>query len=502
MDRIARIGLAAVLWVGAAGAQGTVNLTPVGNLGLQQVTVGVPTKYAATVKTPLKVNIPAGFKADLFYKGLLSKPRFMAFGPDSVLFVANQSGNRVLALPDRDHDGVADTAIVAASNLSGVHDVKFFRGAMYATTTTQVIKLTDGNGDLVYENRGVFIDSIAAKAANPTGGHTTRTVLFDSVGGNAFLSIGSSCNACRDSGRGVIERYDLDGKNRRLYATGVRNAVGLALHPVTGRLWANNNGNDNQGDNVPPEWFDLVRDGGFYGWPFAYGWQTWNNFTVSGYTAILPITPADSAKVRAMVPPAGLVQAHSAPLGLDFATPAFPARYRNGMFSALHGSWNRSVPTGYKVVFLALSSPQDTVVDSVSNFLTGLTTDSVANSEWARPAGVLADLRGNLFVTSDADSQFVLRIHPDDAVGIGARSQDRNPSLRVDRIGLRAYRIAWGGEGAFSMEVRDLSGRVVASVRQATRPVLWKAPRNLSGIFWVSVSGGGVRETARIELVD
>lgn len=500
MDRLVSALLAATLSASLASAQGTASLTPVGNLGLQQVTIGVPARYANTVKTPLKVNIPAGFKATLFYKGMLSKPRFMAFGPDSVLFVANQSGNRILALPDRDRDGAADTAIVAATGLSGVHDVKFFAGAMYATTSTQVIKLVDTDGDLVYETRSVFIDGIAATAANPSGGHTTRTVLFDSAGGNVFLSIGSSCNACRDAGRGVIERYDLSGRNRRLYATGVRNAVGLALHPVTGRLWANNNGNDNQGDNVPPEWIDQVRDGGFYGWPFAYGHQTYNNFSASGYAAILPITAADSALVRSMVAPAALIQAHSAPLGLDFATPAFPARFRHGMFTALHGSWNRSVPTGYKVVFLSLSGPQDTLVDSASNFLTGLTTDSVKDSEWARPAGVLADLRGNLFVSSDADSQFILRIHPDAQVSVGERA--RRSTLRLDRIAPRTYRIATGGPGLLSLDVRDLSGRTVAAFQGAEGQV-WNAPRALSGIHWIVASNPeGAQSTTRVELID
>lgn len=499
MGRFVRSLLAVAFMAAVASAQGSYSLTPVGNLGLQQVTVGVPARYASTVTTPLKVNLPSGFKADLFYKGLLSKPRFMAFGPDSVLFVANQSGNRVLALPDRDRDGVADTAIVAATGLGGVHDVKFFNGALYATTSTQVIKLVDGNGDLVFETRTVFIDGIASTATNPTGGHSTRTILFDSAGGNVFLSIGSSCNACRDAGRGVIERYDLAGKNRRLYATGVRNAVGLALHPTTGRLWANNNGNDNQGDNVPPEWFDQIRDGGFYGWPFAYGYQTWNDFTVSGYTGILPIASADSALVRSMVMPAALIQAHSAPLGLDFATPAFPARYRHGMFSALHGSWNRNVPTGYKVVFLALSGPNDTIVDSVSNFLTGLTTDSVKNAEWARPAGVLADLRGNLFVSSDADSQLILRISP---VVVSAEPNRRIPKLAVDRIGARTFSLSSASHDAFSMKVADAQGRTVAAIASATENQVWSAPKALSGLYWITLEAGAERVVRRIELVD
>lgn len=501
MDRISRMFATAIPFAAVVAAQGTATLSPVGNLGLRSVTISVPPRYAAAVTTPLKVNLPPGYQANLFYKGLLSKPRFMAFGPDSVLFVANQSGNRILALPDRDRDGAADTAIVAATGLNGVHDVKFFGGAMYATTSTQVFKLQDGDGDLVYETRSVFIDSIAAKAANPTGGHTTRTVLFDSAGGNVFLSIGSSCNACRDAGRGVIERYDLQGRNRRLWATGVRNAVGLALHPATGRLWANNNGNDKQGDDVPPEWIDLVRDGGFYGWPFAYGFRKYMDFTLAEYPALLPLSAADSALVGSMVPPAALIQAHSAPLGLAFATPAFPPAYRQGMFTALHGSWNRSVPTGYKVVFLALSGPSDTVVDSASDFLTGFTTEPpVANAEWARPAGVLADLRGNLFVTSDADSQFVLRISPEAATTLGDRGPDR--TLRLEKVGPRRYRLEWGSREPYALEVRDARGRLASRIGGVADGRDWTAPRGLAGLFWITVKVGGREETRRIELLD
>jgi len=502
MDRIARSLFLAWLSGGAAAAQGTAFLTNIGHLGLQPVPIVVPALYSTRMKSGIMVNLPPGFKVNLFYKGSLSGARFMAFGPDSVMYVANQSSGQVIALPDRNRDGVADTAIVAATGLGAIHDVKFFRGAMYATSAKQVFRLTSSAANSVYDLRSVFIDSIASLAQNPNGGHQTRTIVFDSANGRIFLSVGSSCNVCRDSGRADIEVRDMDGKNPRLYATGVRNAVGLALNPVTGRLWADNNGPDNQGDNIPPEWIDLVREHGFYGWPFAYGFQKYFDFTVTEYASVLPITSDDSARVRAMVAPAAQIQAHSAPLGIDFATPAFPAPYSKGAFMALHGSWNRTIATGYKVVFLALTNAQDTVVDSVFDFLTGFVKDSVQKSEWARPVGILPDQGGNLFVSSDADSQFILRISPDPTVYLGARWQVA-PSLGLEKTGPRSWRIAVAGSaGPLALSVFDVSGRKVAAQAGSAASIAWTAPPGLSGIYWISVQEGSRRLTQRVGIFE
>lgn len=389
-------------------AKGRPELTPAHDLGLKAQKLVVPEQYREVVKSDHVLYLPDGFSARVFYAGRLDKGRFMAWGPDSVLYIANKSSGEILALPDRDHNGMADEAIVAAKDLHIPHSLAFYNGAMYVAEERRIIKLVDGNGDGVYEQRSVFIDSLAQGAQQPGGGHDTRTIVFDAKNRKVFISIGSSCNACREQARALVEMYNDDGTGRRVFANGIRNAVGLALHPTTGALWATNNGNDWQGDNIPPDWIDIVRPGGFYGHPFAYAPdRTYFNFdiVVGGYMELLPITGRDSALVQKMVEPAALVQAHSALMAIEFSNASFPEQFRNGAFIALRGSWNKAKPTGYKVVYMQLASARDTTADYIADFCTGFLTKD--ESVWARPVGLETDSRGNLYIGSDDKEQFI-----------------------------------------------------------------------------------------------
>ncbi len=389
-------------------SKGNPELTPRHDLKLRAQQLAVPDQYKDAVDIEHEVYLPEGFTARIFYAGRLDKARFMAWSPDSVLYVANKSSGEILALPDRDRNGVADEAIVVAKDLEIPHSLAFYKGAMYVAEERRILRLADNDGDGIFEQRAVFIDGLAAGAQQPGGGHDTRTIVFDAKNKKVFVSIGSSCNACREQERAIIEMYNDDGTGRRLFANGVRNAVGLALHPETGDLWAANNGNDWQGDNIPPEWVDIVRPGGFYGHPFAYyPNRTYFNFdiVVGGYLDIPPITARDSALVQKMVPPAALIQAHSAPMAIEFANSSFPEEFRNGAFIALRGSWNKEGPTGYKVVYMQLSGPRDTTAEYVADFFTGFLTED--GDVWARPVGLAADSRGNLYMGSDDKEQFI-----------------------------------------------------------------------------------------------
>ncbi len=154
---------------------------------------------------------------------------------------ASRAREKIYALPDANHDGIADTAIVVSQGYTNNHDVKFYNGYMYVTESTTVWECTDADDDGIYESKTAFITGI------PGGGnHVTRTIVFDSTNHKMYLSIGSSCNVCRESNRAIIEQYNDDGTGGITYATGTRNAVGMALHPATNRLWANNNGSDMQ----------------------------------------------------------------------------------------------------------------------------------------------------------------------------------------------------------------------------------------------------------------
>jgi len=382
----------------------------------------------------------------------------MAWGPDSVLFLANMNANNILAFPDRDRDGVADTAIIAARGFSGGHDVRFVRDTMYVAQEGSLVRLWRSDpSTLNYDKRATVID----KSVQPNqlgGNHRTRTVVLDTIRKKIYLSVGSRGNADREVDRALIEEYDYDGGSRRVYATGARNSVGMTLHPRTGKLWANNNGSDNQGNNVPPEWVDIVRDGGFYGYPYAFHHQ--NYFTFGGdYADLLPITSVDSAKVRSMVPPAALVDAHCAPMALEFTPSGFGNGYDNGLFMVMRGSWNRTPPSGAKVVFLRFDSDLDTIANSVEEFCSGFIRDTNNQStRWARPVGLALSADGCVYVSIDEGKQCILKFTPPKApssVNEDAGPSSSQTSWSNDRL------TVINADPSSAISVFDLSGRQI-----------------------------------------
>jgi glucose/arabinose dehydrogenase len=336
-----------------------------------------------------QLRLPPGFQASLYASGL-RRPRFATFGPDGTLYVANEGAGQVVALLDPDHTGRATRTVVVASGLNNPNSVTWFQGALYVGTFDRVVRLKLGP-DHVASAQDVVIPNL------PTGGnHVTRTVLFG-PDGRLFVSIGSTCNNCVESDprRAVVMIFGADGSGGRVYARGLRNAVGLAVNPWTNEIWATNNGRDLLGDNVPPDNVYALQDGGNYGWPRC-----------QAGTIIDPDLgrPGDCTGV---VQPLVNLQAHSAPLGLAFyggpgagagVNLAFPPAWR-GLFVAFHGSWNRSVPTGYKVVFIPLDGAGH-VAGPPRDFATGfLGADGVVTG---RPVGLAVGPDGALYVTDDA----------------------------------------------------------------------------------------------------
>jgi len=387
-----------------------VQMTPTKDLSLQSNRVVVPEKYKNKVAENLSLSLPEGYEVKVFHAGGLLKPRFFAWSPDSVLHIADKNGGTITALPDRNHDGVADEAIVVASGFSKSHDMKFYNGALYVAEETKVTKCTDFDGDGIYETKSTFITMVKG-GQQGGGGHDTRTIVFDPVRKKMYLSIGSMCNSCREEHRAIIEQWNDDGTGRKVFATGCRNAVGMTLH--NGKLWGTNNGFDWQGDDIPPEWIDIIRNGGFYGYPYAYAHGLWVDFTVNtDYRNLLPLTAIDSAKVKSMKQPAALVQAHSAPMALEFSNASFPPQFRNGAFVAFRGSWNRSTATGFKIVYLDFDNANDTTANFVADFVRGFLVDPVSKKVWGRPVGLETDTRGNLYISSDDITECILIISP------------------------------------------------------------------------------------------
>lgn len=499
------LAMAAVLTVTAQG------LTPVNDLSLQTVSVEVPSTFSGVFPAGKTLRIPQGYKVRVYYAGGLTKPRFMSFSPEGVLHVSDMGtgGNgKIYALPDTNNDGIADTAIVVSRGYTNNHDVRFYKGDMYVTESTRVWKCTDADDDGIYETKTIIIDNL------PGGGnHVTRTLAFDPANQKMYVSIGSSCNVCRENNRAIIQQYNDDGTGGRTYATGVRNAVGMTMHPVTNRLWANNNGSDNQGNEAPYEWMDLVRDNGFYGHPFAYGDQVWFDFNNgSDYQALKPITSNDSARVSTMVIPAAMVRAHSAPMAIQFLNSSFPMAYQNGMLVALRGSWNTNAPgdfRGYKVIYGDLSNAQDTTVNSVGDFCAGFLTDSINRIYWGRPVGLAAGNDGGVYISSDETNKFILKLYRDgDPTGlndeprlIGNVGIYPNPSA-----GLFTLTYALQKPTHVKAVLYDLLGKPVQTVidervNSGEQEVSFEPATLTSGFYFLRLSAGNESLTYKIQYV-
>lgn len=344
-----------------------------------------PTRTTALLFAPggrATLTVPAGFRAGVFAEGL-GAPRFLCAGPDGRLYVADSGRNRIVSLADTDGDGASDSEVVFAENLPGVHSLTFQEGAWYAGVPTGVIELKDQDGDGRADERRVRIDNY------PTPGHSTRTVLFE-PGGRMLVSMGSSCNVCteEDPRRASILAYDNgSGRGEKIYAHGLRNAVGLALQPGSGALWATNNGRDWLGDDLPPDTLNIVSEGDDFGWPRCHAGD------------LVDPEYGGGRGCEGVTLPAVKFPAHSAPLGIAFAAgSSFPAQYVEDAFVAFHGSWNRSLATGFKVVRVRVQDGKPT--GEVEDFVTGF-VDASSGRVLGRPVGIAFGKNGTMYVSDD-----------------------------------------------------------------------------------------------------
>lgn len=336
------------------------------------------------------VFLPDGFTINVFAEGL-NGPRFIHFDAQGRLFVAERGADQVVILIDEDGDGVADTKRIFAADLNSPHSLVFRSGAWYVGLPNGIVRLIDQDGDDLVDERTTLIDDY------PTRGHNTRTVEF-LPDGRMLVSVGSSCNVCEedDPRRASVLIYESgEGGGERIFASGLRNAVGLSIHPQTGQLWATNNGRDLMGDDLPPDNIYLIHEGANYGWPSCH----------SGVIEDPRFgTPGACEDV---VQPVVDLQAHSAPLGLVFYTgDTFPEEYRGDLFVAYHGSWNRSIPTGYKVVRLPFDGTEAGA--AVVDFATGWLEEG-NEKVTGRPVGLAVGHDGALYI-SDDEGGFIYRV--------------------------------------------------------------------------------------------
>ena len=394
-----------------------------------------------------RLSVPDGFNVSLYAE--LPAPRLMVYAPNGDLFVSSPAANTITVLRDGNNDGTFEARSVYAAGtppsgrpggaapvpsrgtaaprradapdkvnptingailgtkapacmppppannrgqgtLAAPFGMAFHDGYLYVANTASLVRFKYTSGDLKAPGEPERLLDL------PPGGHSTRNITFNRSGTKLYVAVGSNSNnnAGEDCRRGAILEFDPDGSGYRLFASGLRNPVGLAWQPATDILWATVNERDNLGDDLVPDYATAVKDGGFYGWPYSY---IGNNYDPR-YAGAFP----DLVK-RAIVPDV-LIPAHSAALGITFYTGTqFPQRYRNGAFVALHGSWNRSVSSGYKVIFFPMTNGRP---GPIEDFITGfVVTDGEAGTlieRWGRPMAVAVTPDGSLLVSDDS----------------------------------------------------------------------------------------------------
>jgi len=361
-------------------------------IGLQGLAAALALGCATLAPAPAQdaLRLPPGFAIDVFARSL-GHPRFLTLDPRGTLLVSVPRSGRVLALPDADGDGRADRTVPVIEGLDLPHGLAFREGLLYIAETGRVIRVRYDPDT----SRAVGSPEVVVPDLPPRGGHWTRTITFG-PDGRLYVSVGSSCNNCeeREGRRAAITRYQADGSGETRFATGLRNAVGIAFRPGTGELWASVNGRDWLGDDRPPDYLTRVDEGGFYGWPHCF----WEQGRV-----VLDPDLGRSDRCQRVARPTILYQAHSAPLGITFyGGTRFPAEYRGNLFVALHGSWNRSLPTGYKVIRVRFDGEAPRAEDFATGWLVG-------DRAWGRPVDVAVAPDGSLFVSDDLQG-FVYRI--------------------------------------------------------------------------------------------
>ncbi len=404
---------------------------------------------------------PAGFTVDIYFDDI-QQPRHMEWSPNGDLFLTQTQQNAVSVLKDTNNDGKPDERIVfvqgpppppprggaapapaapgggaprgaapggappagAAAPAPGAGagfgggqaggrgaqpqpvctgdllggrqpaGIAFQPGYLYIGYTDCVVRYPYKPGDTQFQGKPERLIDL------PGGGnHYARTITFSRDGKKLYVAVGSGSNNSEgeDVRRAAINEYNADGTGFRVYASGLRNPTGLAWQPGANTLWTSVNERDNLGDDLVPDYVTSVKEGAFYGWPFSYFGQNYDPIHVGKLpnlvkTAIAPDVP---------------VGAHTASLGIAFYTGSqFPQRYRNGLFVAQHGSWNRSVANGYKVLFIPFQNGRPgTPEDFLTGFVLNDGSDGKPITRWGRPASVALTRDGALLVSDDGGNR-------------------------------------------------------------------------------------------------
>jgi glucose/arabinose dehydrogenase len=360
------------------------------------------------------LQVPSGFKIEPFADGL-SGPRTIRVAPNGDVFVAETRAGRIRVLRAVHGPSRPVEKEVFASGLNHPFGIAFFPTGdnprwIYIANTDSVVRFPYHQGDLQAAGRPEIVVPDLARGY----GHATRDVVFTPDDAHMLVSVGSASNDGEGLGpppgglaawisrhplgaawgeetdRAAVLSFDPDGKNRKLFATCIRNCVGLAIQPATGTPWCSTNERDGLGDNLVPDYVTRVREGAFYGWPWFYI----GNHPDPHYAG-----KRDDLKDKVTVPDV-LIEAHSASMEVAFYEASnFPPEYRGDAFVAEHGSWNRSKRTGYKVIRIRLKDGLPT--GKYEDFVTGFVVND--REVWGRPVGVAVAKDGALLISEDGN---------------------------------------------------------------------------------------------------
>ena len=339
------------------------------------------------------LSVPEGFVVEEYMSDFL-QPRFMLLGSENEILVTDMSAGIVYIIRDKKAEPLI-------TNLSRPYGMAFYKDWLYVADAASVkrYKYSSKQGGV---GKGEEIISLHRYAT----GHITRSILFDEAAGKLYLTVGSKSNV--DQGeppiRAAISRYDPDGTGFELFAAGIRNPIGLQWYPhaqVSGidnlgtkTLWISSHERDGLGDDLVPDYFTEVREGGFYGWPYAYI----GPHEDPRHAGVAP------DKVKQTLYPSVLLGGHVGAMDFTFYTGTqFPKKYWGGAFLALHGSWNRSKRAGYKIVFVPFTKGKP--VSGPEEFLSGWMLAEDRAEVWGRPVALLQMPDGSLLISDDASGK-------------------------------------------------------------------------------------------------
>lgn len=344
------------------------------------LTIAGPSENSSEFPVGHKLYSSDPIRVNLFAR-LPGGVRMMVTDEQGRIFVSLPDLGAIYLLTDRNGDGFAEQPILFQSGLDRPHGLAWHRGSLYVGETTRLLELRDSDGDQVADQQRLILDNLP-----DDGGHWTRSLAMG-ADGLLYLSIGSSCNVCQetDPRRASVLRVDPETGRWEPFASGLRNSVGLTFAADGQELWGSDNGRDMLGDDLPPDEINHLKPGGDYGWPRCYGQQQ-------------PDPNLGSVEECRQTRPAAVdLQAHSAPLGIAFGNGLkAPEDFRNSLYVAYHGSWNRSIPTGYKLVRVPFAGgkPSGSPIDVLTGWLSNGTA-------WGRPVAPLVGQDGALYLSDD-----------------------------------------------------------------------------------------------------